>query len=225
MGQMPSLPENIGGGKKGKNVAWGGIKGGLSRGQRPEDAPTVYTDQHSQPEAESAFPEVAAHPMLPESQAPIADLSTAHLPPVHHLQTPQPQTPNAQIPSQPQAPVHSQPPPSFAQGNDEAPHCPQCSARLEGGSNFCGECGHRLGIRIPECVSCQAPLDPAARFCGECGTKVSDATINGVSPAPQPENSAGAPADPEKAMEDYLSGFGPDQKSKHWSNKLKKILD
>lgn len=206
MPAVPQVPDNIG--KKGKNVAWGGIKGGLSRGQRSEETPQVYTDKHLEPqaelEAESAFPEVAAHPMLP-TQTPV-------------------QASPVQQPIQ-------QPMQSFAQGDDDAPHCPQCSARLEGGSNFCGECGHKLGIRIPTCVTCQAPLDPSARFCGECGTKVIDPAA-GANPAPVASTSAdpgpanqNAPQDPEKAMEDYLSGFGPNQKDKHWSNKLKKILD
>jgi hypothetical protein len=76
-------------------------------------------------------------------------------------------------------------------------------------------------------VSCQAPLDPAARFCGECGAKVVDASANGQNPAPDPGSASpeAAQANPEKAMEDYLSGFGPNQKDKHWTNKLKKILD
>lgn len=194
--------------KKGKRP-WSEVKGGLSKGQRPEDAPVVYTNKQREQEAETAFPEVAAHPMLPN--APL------------HSQPALPQ-PAAMSPQPQQAP----PPASFARGDDEAPHCPQCSARLEGGSQFCGECGHKLGVRIPQCVSCQSPLDPAARFCGECGTKVTDVAANGQNPAPQHGAPAGAPqqpADPEKAMEDYLSGFGPNQKDKHWSNKLKKILD
>ncbi|MCC6977658.1 MAG: zinc ribbon domain-containing protein, partial [Candidatus Melainabacteria bacterium] len=138
------------------------------------------------------------------------------------------QQPIQQPPIQHGAPQHSAPPPaSFARGDDEAPHCPECSARLEGGSQFCGECGHKLGVRIPQCAACQAPLDPAARFCGECGTKVTDVAANGQNPAPQQNAAGGAqpPPDAEKAMEDYLSGFGPNQKDKHWSNKLKKILD
>ncbi|MBA3859501.1 MAG: hypothetical protein C0507_21565, partial [Cyanobacteria bacterium PR.3.49] len=194
------------GGKKGKR-AWSELKGGLSKAQRPDDAPVVHTNQQPEEDAGSVFPEVAARPMLPGS-------------------LPQPQS--AMPPPVAMPPQQAPPPASFARGDDEAPHCPQCSALLEGGSQFCGECGYRLGVRIPQCVSCQSPLDPAARFCGECGTKVADATANGQNPAP-PHGAAGGappqPADPEKAMEDYLSGFGPNQKDKHWSNKLKKILD
>lgn len=215
MGAVPAVPDNIG--KKGKNVAWGGIKGGLSRGQRSEDVPQVYKDMPEETQAESAFPEVAARPMLPQT-------------PLQGAPHAQYQPPQA-IPQQPVQPHGSvqQPVQSFAQGDDDAPHCPECSARLEGGSNFCGECGYKLGVRIPTCVSCQAPLDPTARFCGECGTKVTDPAA-GANPAPESAplpNSASqnASQDPEKAMEDYLSGFGPNQKDKHWSNKLKKILD
>jgi hypothetical protein len=213
MPSVPVVPDNIG--KKGKNVAWGGIKGGLSRGQRSEDTPQVYKDQALEPEAESAFPEVAARPMLPQQ-------GTSQGVPSQQSQQPSLQA----QPALPPQPVQ-QPVPSFAQGNDDAPHCPECSARLEGGSNFCGECGYKLGVRIPTCVSCQAPLDPTARFCGECGAKVAD-PAGGANPAPSQGSAAPnaiAPQDPEKAMEDYLSGFGPNQKDKHWSNKLKKILD
>ncbi len=202
---VPQVPDNLG--KKGKNVAWGEVKGGLTRGQR-SDGPQVYKEPSQEPEteAESAFPEVAARPMLPQPDPTLA------------------------MPAHPQQPVQ-QPLPSFAQGHDDAPHCPQCSARLEGGSNFCGECGYKLGIRIPTCVSCQAPLDPTARFCGECGTKVLDPAAGANQPPANANNAAANEANqtlqqsPEKAMEDYLSGFGPNQQDKHWSNKLKKILD
>ncbi len=224
MGTVPAIPDNIG--KKGKNVAWGGIKGGLSRGQRSEDVPQVYKDTPEETEAESAFPEVAARPMLPQTP----QQGTPQ--PQYHPPQGVPQQPAMQQPVQPNGSVQQpvqQPVQSFAQGDDDAPHCPECSARLEGGSNFCGECGYKLGVRIPTCVSCQAPLDPTARFCGECGTKVIDPAA-GANPVPEGAplpNSAGqnVSQDPEKAMEDYLSGFGPNQKDKHWSNKLKKILD
>jgi hypothetical protein len=218
MSQMPALSDDLdASGKKGKNVAWGGIKGGLSRGQRPEDAPVVHKDPGPEPDDESPFPEVASRPMLPTSQPP-----QSPPPQMQPAQQPPPARPHA-------AAAQAQPAQSFAQGDDEAPHCPECSARLEGGSQFCGECGYKLGVRIPQCVSCQAPLDPAARFCGECGAKVADVAANGQSPSPDQSAAGSSPAptqaDPEKAMEDYLSGFGPNQKDKHWSQKLKKILD
>lgn len=223
MAQMPALPDDVdASGKKGKNVAWGGIKGGLSRGQRPDDAPVVHKDPGPEPDDESPFPEVAARPMLPTSQPPQSQASLLpppQMPAAQHTPPPMPHPGAGQ----------AQPAQSFAHGDDDAPHCPECSARLEGGSQFCGECGYKLGVRIPQCVSCQAPLDPAARFCGECGAKVADVAANGQNHSPDHGVAGASPAppqaDPEKAMEDYLSGFGPNQKDKHWSQKLKKILD
>lgn len=52
------------------------------------------------------------------------------------------------------------------------PPCPQCSAQLEPGARFCGECGLHLQPAKPvsvTCPSCSFPLEPNARFCGECG--------------------------------------------------------
>ncbi len=52
------------------------------------------------------------------------------------------------------------------------PSCPNCHNPLEGNSQFCGECGFRLPVRIPTCKACNEPIDPEAKFCGECGFKV-----------------------------------------------------
>jgi hypothetical protein len=81
-----------------------------------------------------------------------------------------------------------------------APLCPGCTAPLEVGSRFCGECGYQLQTRIPACHLCGAPLEPSAKFCGECGSKCLDAT-------------AQAPAESEK----------PTQRT--WVNKLSKFMD
>lgn len=235
MGKLPQLPDNFGtSGKKSKDVPWGSIKGGLSR--EKTDAPYVHSDKAVEKVDEvAAFvaPEITplTAEVYPAPQAQTSDdLGTVqsnvpHLPPA---------APTAPAPPAPPAP--SAPPAS----NPDAPHCPQCALPLEGGSNFCGECGYKLGVRIPVCAACQVPLDPSARFCGECGHRVDEEAANTVwgavgkkasqiaeeekkSPiAKGPFNTQG---DPEKAMEDYLSGFGPNQKDKHWSNKLKKIMD
>lgn len=49
------------------------------------------------------------------------------------------------------------------------PMCPQCSAQLEAGARFCGECGLQMEVRIPACPGCNVPVEPGAKFCGECG--------------------------------------------------------
>ncbi|MBC8000410.1 MAG: zinc ribbon domain-containing protein, partial [Leptolyngbya sp.] len=240
MGKLPQLPDNLGtSGKKSKDVPWGSIKGGLSR--EKSDAPYVHTAKAAENVDEvAAFvaPEISPLPaeVYPSTQgyaSDDADTAQSNVPISEPILSASPAAPH--IP--PAAPTAPPPPAS----NPDAPHCPQCSLPLEGGSNFCGECGYKLGVRIPVCVACQVPLDPSARFCGECGHRVDEEAANTVwgavgkkasqiaeeeekkSPiAKGPFNTQG---DPEKAMEDYLSGFGPNQKDKHWSNKLKKIMD
>lgn len=49
------------------------------------------------------------------------------------------------------------------------PMCPNCSAHLEAGARFCGECGLQMEVRIPACPGCSVPVEPGAKFCGECG--------------------------------------------------------
>lgn len=49
--------------------------------------------------------------------------------------------------------------------------CPSCSAEVELGQKFCGECGTNV-LAKPECPSCGAEVAPSKKFCGECGTKL-----------------------------------------------------
>jgi DNA helicase-2/ATP-dependent DNA helicase PcrA len=76
--------------------------------------------------------------------------------------------------------------------------CPQCTAPLEGGSRFCGECGYQLPVKIPACHLCGAPLEPTAKFCGECGS---------------PQSAHPPTGDADK----------PTQRS--WLNRLTKLID
>ncbi|MBI4534520.1 MAG: UvrD-helicase domain-containing protein, partial [Candidatus Melainabacteria bacterium] len=62
------------------------------------------------------------------------------------------------------------------------PTCPSCTATLESGAQFCGECGHNLGTRIPACPLCCLPLEPSAKFCGECGTHIVQAQVSKSKP-------------------------------------------
>ena len=45
--------------------------------------------------------------------------------------------------------------------------CPGCVHVNPDGTNFCQECGHKLGGMV--CKSCNDPLPPGTRFCGVCG--------------------------------------------------------
>ena len=45
--------------------------------------------------------------------------------------------------------------------------CPGCGHVNPDGTNFCQECGHKLGGMV--CKSCNEPLPPGTRFCGACG--------------------------------------------------------
>jgi hypothetical protein len=49
--------------------------------------------------------------------------------------------------------------------------CPACSAKLEAGKKFCGECGANVGAK-PKCPGCGAEFEPGKKFCGECGGKL-----------------------------------------------------
>jgi DNA helicase-2/ATP-dependent DNA helicase PcrA len=95
--------------------------------------------------------------------------------------------------------------------------CPGCTASLEAGSRFCGECGYRLEVRITACHLCGAPLEPNARFCGECGSQMHDKgpSAQAVQPA--------AVSSEQQQYDQYLSGQKPSQQG--WVTKLKKLLD
>ncbi len=60
---------------------------------------------------------------------------------------------------------------------EEAAHsCPNCGAYNPEGTNFCQECGTKLGAPAPTgkrfCQECGAELPAESRFCGSCGAKV-----------------------------------------------------
>jgi uncharacterized OB-fold protein len=53
--------------------------------------------------------------------------------------------------------------------------CPDCGEVNPEGTNFCQNCGSRLGVKKPSgnvCKSCGAVNGPDTRFCGECGAKL-----------------------------------------------------
>jgi predicted nucleic acid-binding Zn ribbon protein len=133
---------------------------------------------------------------------------------------PQPDMPAAPRRSpQPHAMPHALPPaPLHAHKPGIA--CPGCSASLEAGSRFCGECGFRLEVRIIACHLCGAPLEPNSRFCGECGSQLHD-----KNPGAQAAMAAQVPAisEEQQRYETYLSGVKPSQQG--WVTKLKKLLD
>jgi len=97
--------------------------------------------------------------------------------------------------------------------------CPGCSAGLEAGSRFCGECGYRLEVRIIACHLCGAPLEPNSRFCGECGSQLHD---KGPSAQVSAAQVAGISQE-QQQYDTYLSGQKPSQQG--WVSKLKKLLD
>jgi len=96
--------------------------------------------------------------------------------------------------------------------------CPGCTAHLEPGSRFCGECGFRLEVRITACHLCGAPLEPNSRFCGECGSQMHD-----KAPATAAQLQQAAAQTVDQQYETYLSGVKPSQQG--WVTKLKKLLD
>jgi len=107
---------------------------------------------------------------------------------------------------------------------EHRPRCTGCGTFLEVGSQFCGECGHRLEARIPGCHLCGSPLEPSAKFCGECGSK-----CGSVRPAPpMPERLLDAHRIPDRQSEEYeqyraQSTEKPTQRS--WVVKLLKMLE
>ena len=103
--------------------------------------------------------------------------------------------------------------------------CPGCSAPLEDGSRFCGECGFRLEVRITACHLCGAPLEPNSRFCGECGSQMHDKNAAAQTMAAQASMAgpAGGITPEQQRYETYLSGQKPSQQG--WVTKLKKLLD
>lgn len=53
--------------------------------------------------------------------------------------------------------------------------CPNCNEVNAEGTNFCQNCGSRLGVKKPAsnvCKSCGAVNGPDTKFCGECGAKL-----------------------------------------------------
>lgn len=96
--------------------------------------------------------------------------------------------------------------------------CPGCSAPLDAGSRFCGECGFRLESKIISCHLCGAPQEGDAKFCGECGSKLHD---NKAHPA-VPQMPTAQQAD-LSSYQNYLSGQKPSQAG--WVAKLKKLSD
>lgn len=108
---------------------------------------------------------------------------------------------------------------------EHRPRCTGCGTYLEVGSQFCGECGHRLEARIPGCHLCGSPLEPSAKFCGECGSKC-------VAPRPStpvaPERILDPHRIPDRQSEEYeeylaQSAQKPTQRS--WVVKLLKMLE
>lgn len=62
--------------------------------------------------------------------------------------------------------------------------CPSCSADVDAGQKFCGECGTRV---LTSCPSCDATAPTGQRFCGECGTPLGESTAATPAPRPSPE--------------------------------------
>lgn len=48
--------------------------------------------------------------------------------------------------------------------------CPQCHAQQPANSQFCANCGAKLGAA--KCPNCQSELAPGSKFCNNCGTKL-----------------------------------------------------
>ncbi len=94
--------------------------------------------------------------------------------------------------------------------------CRQCSAPMELGARFCGECGYKVEIKIRSCHLCGAPLDETAKFCGECGSKTAEVTIT---PVQQSQH-----ADP-RAMHQHYAPSEEKPSQRGWVNKLIKFLD
>ena len=67
--------------------------------------------------------------------------------------------------------------------------CPQCGHVNNEGTNFCQECGSKLGIQniCPECGTENAPN---MKFCCECGTKLQQEST-GICPSCGHENQPG----------------------------------
>ncbi len=62
--------------------------------------------------------------------------------------------------------------------------CPSCSADVDAGQKFCGECGTRV---LTACPSCEATAPTGQRFCGECGTSLGESAAAATAPRPSPE--------------------------------------
>ena len=65
--------------------------------------------------------------------------------------------------------------------------CPNCRQEIEAGSEFCGNCGVRIGRHPvgPTCPACGSPVLPGAEFCAECGAKLTVETVSAQAFCPE----------------------------------------
>ena len=50
--------------------------------------------------------------------------------------------------------------------------CGNCGAQNPAGTNFCNQCGNRLGRKMTVCPNCGKENEESAVFCNNCGTKI-----------------------------------------------------
>lgn len=50
--------------------------------------------------------------------------------------------------------------------------CPGCGAQNPAGTNFCNQCGSRLGKKTAVCPNCGKENEEGAVFCNNCGTRI-----------------------------------------------------
>ncbi len=116
-------------------------------------------------------------------------------------------------------------------GQNQAPAnsvpCLQCSAPMEIGARFCGECGYKVEIKIRGCHLCGAPLDETAKFCGECGSKLVESTgAVTISPVQQQMPNIVDPRTMQQQQPQQHYPPGDEKPSQRgWVNKLIKFLD
>ena len=56
--------------------------------------------------------------------------------------------------------------------------CQKCGNQNPIGTNFCGNCGNKLGsLKLVKCPKCKTENPSEMKFCGNCGTKMKQADV------------------------------------------------
>ncbi len=196
-------------------------------------SPQTYAqpEQPAYPAQQPAYPVQPEYPDQPAYPAPNIVAPAAKAPPSYEVYKPQLQQ-GSVYPGDPYAG-------QYANANDaglqyidqgqeqysQAPAiesfpCRECSAPMELGARFCGECGYKVEIKIRSCHLCGAPLDETAKFCGECGSKLAESAELTLTPVQQMQHK-----DPRAMHQQHYAPSEEKPSQRGWVNKLIKFLD